>query len=117
MRFIRCAVFLCAATTVLAGCGGGSVPPAGQAQAAAACKTGGSQAAQLASQAAAANAKYATLAADENALAASESTQQDELSDGSGGGDSDLTGATALGSPASMKVLGDCTSLGLPVTH
>jgi hypothetical protein len=103
-----------------AGCGGSGRPAAGEAQAAAACKTGGAQAAQLASQAAASNAKYATLAADENALAASESTQQNELSDGSGGDDSglgDLTGATAVGSAASTKVLTDCTSLGLSVTH
>jgi hypothetical protein len=66
------------------------------------------------------NPKYSTLAADENTLAASESTQQGELSDGNATDDSglgDLAGANALGSPASMKVLGDCTSLGLSVTH
>lgn len=104
----------------LSACGASSAPPAGQVQAAAACKTGGSQAATLASQAAAVNPKYATLAADEHALAANEATQQNVLSDGNSTDDSglgDLTGANALGSPASLKVLSDCTSLGLSVTH
>jgi hypothetical protein len=98
----------------LLGCGHGA-PPAGQAQAAAACKGSGAQAAQLASQAAAVNPKFSTLAADEAALAASEAQQQSELSDGTSdnGG---LVGATSLGTPGGIKVISDCTALGLPVT-
>jgi hypothetical protein len=98
---------------VVSACGH-SASTAGAAPAAQACKAGGSQAAQLADQAAAVNAKYATLATDENALAASESTQQSELADGSD--DGSLVGATSLGSPGSIKVIADCTGLGLPVT-
>jgi hypothetical protein len=107
----RCFV---AATSLLvvAGCGH-SAPPAGQAQAAQACKSGGSQAAQLASQAAAANPRFATLAADENALAANEAQTQNELSDGTD--DSGIVGAEGLGTPGSIKVITDCTELGLPV--
>jgi hypothetical protein len=104
---------------VLAGCGS-SAPPAGQAQAAAACKSSGSSAATLASQAAAANPKYATLSVDETALAASEAGQENALSDGNSTDDSGLgalAGADSIGSSGDMKVLGDCVSLGLSVTH
>jgi hypothetical protein len=104
---------------VLAACGS-SQPPAGQAQAQAACKSSGSQAATLASQAATANPKYATLSADESALASREATQENELSDGNPSDDSGLgalAGADSIGDSGDMKVLSDCVSLGLSVTH
>jgi hypothetical protein len=104
---------------VLAGCGS-SNPPAGQTQAAAACKSSGSQAATLASQAAAANPKYAALSVDESALATSQAGQENALSDGNSSDDSGLgalAGADSIGSSGDMKVLSDCVSLGLSVTH
>jgi hypothetical protein len=113
MRFSRVAV-PAALAVLAAGCGGSSAPPAGQTQAAAACKTGGTQAASLAAQAAQLNPRFATLSTDEAALAASEAQTQSALSDGSDGGAS-VTGATGLGTPGSIKVITDCTSLGLSV--
>jgi hypothetical protein len=120
MRISRIVAGLLLAAFALTACGGSSTPPAGQAQAAAACKTGGAQAATLAQQAAARNPKFATLSADESALAASEAGQESELSDGDStddGGLGDLAGANALDSSGGIKVLSDCTSLGLSVTH
>jgi hypothetical protein len=108
------------ASVFLTACGGSSAPPVGQTQAAAACKTGGASAAQLAGQAAALNPIYATLSADENVLAGSEAGQVNELSDGDPTDDSglgDLAGADATGSGADVKVLTDCTTLGLSVSH
>jgi hypothetical protein len=102
----------------LAGCGGSSTPPAGHDLAAQACQTGGSQAATLASQAAAANSVYATLSADEAAQAATESGEAAEQSDPNGGGNSGLGSLTSeenLGSAGSIKVITDCTKLGLPI--
>jgi hypothetical protein len=69
----------------------------------------------LAAQAAQLNSRFATLAVDEAALAANESQTQAAISDGTDDG-SGIAGATDLGSPGSIKVIGDCTSLGLPVT-
>jgi hypothetical protein len=103
---------LVAATFALAGCGH-SAPAAGQDLAAQACKSSGLQAAQLASRAAAQNPKYASLSADESALAVAEAQTQTELSDGTDNGG--LVGAEGLGTPGSIKVITDCTQLGLPV--
>jgi hypothetical protein len=104
---------------LLAACGSSS-PPAGQSLAASACRTGGAQAAELAAQAAATNPRYDTLSVDERALAANEQVQTNELSDGTATDDSGLgalAGADTLGSSANLKVVSDCVSLGLPVTH
>ena len=100
-----------ATALVLAGCGGSQVPR-GQALAAKACKSSGATAATLASKAAALNSKYSQLAVDEHAVAASEATQQSEI----GGGNSGLVGALSIGSSSGDSVLGDCVTLGLPVT-
>jgi hypothetical protein len=103
---------------VLAGCGGSSTPPAGHDLAAQACQSGGPQAAALASQAATANPVYATLSVDESARAATESGEVAEQSDPSGGDNSGLGSLATeenLGSASSIKVLTDCTKLGLPI--
>jgi hypothetical protein len=94
---------------------GQNAPPAGQRQAAAACQTGGSQAATLAAEAAQLNPRYATLSVDEAALSANEAQTQSVLSDGTDDGSS-VAGATDLGTSGSIKVITDCTSLGLRVT-
>lgn len=108
------AIFLAA---VVAGCGGGHAFSPGQAEAAAACRGSGSAAALAATKAAAVNPSFATLAADENALAASESTQVSDLSDGSSDSSTAaLVAGVDLGSAARQKVIADCVSLGLPVT-
>ena len=108
-----------AAAAVVSGCGGGHAFTPGQAEAAAACRGSSSQAALAATKAAAVNPGYSTLAADENALAASESTQASELSDGTAA-DAASAGSVAssidLGSPARQKVIADCYNLGLRVT-
>jgi hypothetical protein len=103
---------------VLAGCGGSSAPPAGHDLAAQACQSGGSQAATFASQAASANPVYATLSADESARAATESGEVAEQSDPSGVDNSGLGSLATeedLGSAGSIKVLTDCTKLGLSI--
>jgi hypothetical protein len=103
---------------VLTGCGGSSGPAAGHDLAARACQSGGSQAATLASQAASANSVYATLSADESSRAATESGEAAEQSDPSGadnGGLGSLATEEDLGSASSIKVLTDCTTLGLPI--
>jgi hypothetical protein len=114
---VKSVVGTSALLVVLAGCGGSSTPPAGHDLAAQACQSGGSQAATLASQAATANSVYATLSADESARAATEAGEVAEQSDPNGG-NSEL-GALAneedLGSASSIKVLTDCTKLGLPI--
>jgi hypothetical protein len=112
MRLARLAALAIAGLIALPACGHSS-PPAGQSLAAQACKSSGTQAAQLAAQAAAANPKYATLAADENTLAVSEAQQQSEISDGTD--DGGLVGAEGIGTPGGIKVITDCTQLGLPV--
>jgi hypothetical protein len=102
----------------LAGCGGSSTPPAGHDLAAQACQSGGSHAATLASQAAAANSAYATLSVDEAAQAATESGEAAEQADPGGGNNSGLGSLTSeenLGSASNIKVLTDCTKLGLPI--
>jgi hypothetical protein len=103
---------------LLAGCGSSSKVVPGQADAATACQSGGVRAAALATHAADLNPRFSVLAADEGALAASEATQDSELSDGSASDDNGLgalAGADAIGSAPDMKVLSDCVSLGLPV--
>jgi hypothetical protein len=107
------------AAAVLAGCGGHAFTP-GKADAAAACKGSGSAAALAATKAAAVNPSYTTLAADENALAASESTQSADLSDGTASDDAGvgtIAAGVGLGSAAQQKVIADCVSLGLPVVQ
>jgi hypothetical protein len=119
VRTVQLAAAAVLSAAALAGCGGSSNPPAGHALAAEACQTGGQQAATLASQAAAANPAFATLSADEAALAANEQQQNSELSDGNSSDDSglgSLAGADALGSTGDIKVISDCTRLGLSVT-
>jgi outer membrane murein-binding lipoprotein Lpp len=119
MRRLRFIIAAGVAGLLLAGCGNSS-PPAGQSDAASACRSGGAQAARLAAQAAATNPKYDTLSVDERALAANEQVQNNELSDGNPSDDSGLgalTGADSVGSSADLKVLSDCVSLGLPVVH
>jgi hypothetical protein len=119
MRTTVLAAVAAVSLAVLSGCGS-STPPAGEPDAAKACASSGTQAASLASQAAALNPRYATLAADEQADAASEATTQDELSDGSSGDDSGLgalAGSESMGTGGGIKVISDCVSLGLPVTH
>ena len=109
---------LCAAAA-LVGCGGHAITP-GQSDAAAACKGSGSAAALAATKAAAVNPSYATLAADENALAASTSNPEADLSDGTGSDDAGVSAIAAgvgLGSAAQQKVVADCVSLGLPVVQ
>jgi hypothetical protein len=104
----------------LAGCGGSSAPPAGQALAAKACQSSGTSAATLASQAAAANPRYSTLAVDETAEATSQSGEESELSDGNSSDDNSLgavAGAESIGTAGGDKVLSDCISLGLSVVH
>jgi hypothetical protein len=115
VRSIRAAGAFTAALFVVAGCGGGTAVVAGKADAAAACKTSGVQAAALAAKAAAVNPTYAMLSADEGALAATQANQQTELSESTD--DSGLVGVTTLTTPAGMKVVTDCTALGLPVPH
>jgi hypothetical protein len=115
-RSIVAALALAAALT---GCGH-SAPVAGHSLAQQACLSGGSQAASYAAQAAAQNPAYATLSADEARLAATDSQQASELSDGSSSDDSGLgalTQTTNLGTSGGIKVLTDCVSLGLSVTH
>jgi hypothetical protein len=102
---------------LVAGCGS-SKPPAGQPQAAAACKSSGATAATDAAQAAALNPTYQTLATDEQADAASQATTANELSDGSSSDDSGLgalAGSESLGTGGGIKVITDCVSLGLSV--
>jgi hypothetical protein len=99
---------------------GSSGPPAGQAQAQAACLASGAQAAQDAQQAASLNSKYATLSVDAAANAANQGQTENELSDGTPSDDSGLgalAGTTSLGTGGGIKVLEDCVSLGLTVTH
>jgi hypothetical protein len=108
------------ATIALAGCGGGHAITPGQANAAAACKGSGSAAALAATKAAAVNPSFATLAADENALAAADSSQAADLSDGSASDDAgvgEVASAIDLGSPAKQKVIADCFNLGLPIVQ
>ena len=119
MRIAGTIVTAAAALFLLAGCGS-SAPPAGQAQAAQACQSSGTAAATLAAQAASLNSKYATLAADEQTDAASQATTESELSDGSGGDDSGLgalAGTESVGTGGGVKVITDCVSLGLSVSH
>jgi hypothetical protein len=100
MRSSRFVLLTVVALALVAGCGS-SKPVAGAAQAKAACAT------------------FATLAADEQAQAASEATTASELSDGSGddSGDDALAGTEGLTTTGSFKIIGDCVSLGLPVTQ
>lgn len=108
------------AAVTLAGCGGGHASTPGKADAAAACRGSGSPAATAATKAAAVNPSYATLAADENALAAGESSQAADLSDGDPSDDAgvgSVASAVELGSPARQKVIADCFQLGLPVVQ
>jgi hypothetical protein len=119
MRRLSLLVAAGVAGVLLAGCGNSS-PPAGESFAASACRSGGAQAAELASRAASANPKYDTLSVDEQALAANEQVQNNELSDGSSSDSSGLgtlANADGLGSTAGLKVVSDCVSLGLPVVH
>ena len=70
--------------------------------------------------AAAVNPGYATLAADETAVAAGESTQVSNLSDGDTGDDagvSALASSVDIGTAARQKVIADCMELGLPVAR
>jgi hypothetical protein len=100
-----------AVVALVAGCGGGK-EPAGHALAAKACQSAGAQAAAYSAQAAAANKVYATLASDEQAAA----TQEAQTGAAAGLG----TGAAAqllTGQGAGFKVITDCATLGLPVTH
>lgn len=115
MRIARFAVPAVALSFGLVACGGSGAPPAGQSQAAAACKDSGTEGATLAAQAAKLNAKYSTLATDEAALVASEAGNAAALSDGSDDG-SGIAAETGLGSTGSLKVISDCTSLGFSVT-
>jgi hypothetical protein len=115
------ATVVAAALALVAGCGSSAaakiVP--GQTDAAAACQAQGVHAAGLATDAAAQNPLYAVLAADEGALAATEANQESELSDGDSTDDSGttaLTGVTADGSTAKIKVVTDCATLGLPTS-
>ncbi|HVW81618.1 MAG TPA: hypothetical protein VHB69_11850 [Mycobacteriales bacterium] len=101
-----------AAVAGVAGCGGGSKEPPGHALAAKACQSAGQQAADYATQAAAANPVYATLAADERAAALQEAQAGAAAGLGSGTA-AQLLGAQGVG----FKVIGDCASLGLAVTH
>ncbi|HWA64984.1 MAG TPA: hypothetical protein VG899_01270 [Mycobacteriales bacterium] len=94
-----------------AGCGG-SKEPTGHALAAKACQSAGQQAADYAAEAAAANSAYATLAADEKAAAAQESQVGAAAGLGTGAAAQLLTGQGA-----GFKVITDCATLGLPVTH
>ena len=113
------AALLLAVAATTAGCGGHAFTP-GKSDAAAACKGSGSAAALAATKAAAVNPSYATLAADENALAAGESTQTADLSDGTASDDAGVGAIAAgvdLGSAAQQKVIADCVSLGLPVVQ
>jgi hypothetical protein len=108
------------AVAAVSGCGGGHPVSSGQSDAASACRGAGSAAALAATRAAAVNPSYATLAADENAVAASESTQVTDLSDGTATDDAGagaLAASLDLGSAARQKVIADCVALGLPVTH
>ncbi|HTW20966.1 MAG TPA: hypothetical protein VME70_12235 [Mycobacteriales bacterium] len=119
MRTTLAAVLCAASLALVAGCGH-STPAPGAAQAASACQSGGAQAASLADQAAKLNGKYVQLATDENALAANEASQEQAESDGSSSDDSGLdalAGAESMGSSADLKVIKDCVSLGLSVTH
>ncbi len=100
----------------LTGCGH-SAPVAGKALAQQACLGSGAQAAADAAQAARLNPAYATLASDEASLAGNESQQNAELSDGTSSDNSGLTSTTAIGTSGGIKVLTDCVSLGLSVTH
>lgn len=119
MRSLLLATGTAASLALLSSCGG-SQPPAGHPQAAAACQTSGAQAATLADQAASLNPAYSSLALDEHSLLAGEATQTGELSDGNSTDDSGLgalAGANSVGNSADIKVLGDCVSLGLSVTQ
>jgi hypothetical protein len=99
------------AVALVAGCGGGK-EPAGHALAARACQSAGAQAATYAAQAAATNSVYSTLASDEQAAAVQESQVGGAAGLGSG------TAAQLLtGQGAGFKVITDCATLGLPVTH
>jgi hypothetical protein len=112
-------VVLSACFAAMTACGS-SAPPAGQSQAQAACLAFGAQAAQDAQQAASLNSKYATLSVDEAASAASQGQTSSELSDGNPSDDSGLgalAGTTSLGTGGGIKVISDCVSLGLSVTH
>jgi len=118
MRTVPIVAALALSAVLLGGCGS-SNPIAGHSLAADACRSSGQQAATLASRAAAQNSTYATLSADEAALLASERSQTGELSDGNGSDDSGLgalEGADSIGSGSDIKVISDCTSLGLPVS-
>jgi hypothetical protein len=103
-----------------AACGSGHALTPGKSDAAAACRGTGAAAAAAATRAAAVNPGFSTLAADENALAAGEATQIEELSDGDPGDDAGVSATVAgvdLGSAARQKVIADCVQLGLPVTR
>lgn len=115
----KTAITLVFAGLSLTACGG-SGPPAGTTQAQAACSTPDAQlAAQDAAAAAKLNSRYATLSVDEAARAAAAGQQTGELADGTGddSGLGALTGATTLGSGGGIKVIEDCTSLGLHIPH
>lgn len=99
------------AVGIVAGCGG-SKEPAGHDLAAKACRSAGATAATYAAQAAAANSVYATLSADEKAAASQESQVGAAAGLGSGAAAQLLTGQGA-----GFKVITDCATLGLPVTH
>jgi hypothetical protein len=104
----------------LSACGGSSGPPAGQAQAQAACQSQDPNlSAQDAAAAAKLNSRFSTLSVDAAARAASARTQENELSDGSSSDDTGLgalAGADTLGQGGGIKVLTDCVGLGLKAT-
>jgi hypothetical protein len=109
-----------AAVGAMTACGGGHAITPGQSDAAAACRGSGSAAALAATKAAAVNPGFSTLAADENALAAGESPQASDLSDGDPSDDAGVgavASAVDLGSAARQKVIADCFQLGLPVAQ
>ena len=105
---------------IVAGCGG-SKPVAGKALAQQACLATGQQAAALAAQAAAANPQaFSALSADEAALAAQDATRVAGAMTGDPSDDSALAAigqSDGVGSGAEIKVMEDCVSHGLSVTH
>ena len=104
---------------ILMGCGGHAITP-GESDAAAACSGSGAAAAAAATRAAAVNPGYSTLAADTTAVAAGESTQVSNLSDGDPDDDAGvgaLASSLDIGTAARQKVIADCMELGLPVAR
>ncbi|HEX3897805.1 MAG TPA: hypothetical protein VHW74_01425 [Mycobacteriales bacterium] len=100
-----------AVVALVAGCGG-SKDPAGHDLAAKACQSAGATAANYAAQAAAANSLYSSLATDEQAAA----TQESQVGAAAGLG-SGSAAQLLSGQGAGFKVITDCATLGLPVTH